>query len=197
MSYQDQFDELIKQNKGLVLTSEVDGENLSRHYLSRLVLEKKLERVARGVYLSPEAFDDEMFRLQLKNQRIIFSHETALYLHDLTDRDPARWSVTVPYGYNASHLRKKGIDVHSVKKEQYLLGVSEGVTMFGRPIKIYDRERTICDLARNRNNMDIGVFNDALKRYVSLKDKNIPLLLRYADQLGIQKNMKNYLEILL
>lgn len=50
-----------------------------------------------------------MYRIQAKNQRIIFSHETALYLHDLTDRDPIELSVTIPYGYNATHLRDEGI----------------------------------------------------------------------------------------
>lgn len=197
MNHKEKLNKLIKEKKGLILTVDADRENIPRGYLSQFVLENKLERVSRGVYLSHEAFDDEMYRIQAKNQRIIFSHETALYLHDLTDRDPIRWTVTVPYGYNASHLREEGIKVHSVKKELHLMGVTDGVTMFGRQVKIYDRERTICDIVRNRNNMDIAILNEAIKQYVELKEKNISLLLRYADELGVQKIMKNYMEILL
>ena len=149
------------------------------------------------VYLTPDTFDDEMYRLQAKNQRAIFSHETALYLHDLTDRDPIEWSVTVPYGYNATHLRNEGVKVYTVKKSLYQMGVTELRTIYGRPIKAYNKERTICDIIRNRNNMDIAILNEAIKRYLDTKDKNIPLLLRYAKELGVQNYLRKYMEILL
>lgn len=103
----------------------VEEAGIPRQYLNILVKENKLERVAHGVYLTPVTFDDEMYRLQAKNQRAIFSHETALYLHDLTDRDPIEWSVTVPYGYNATHLRNEGVKVCTVKKPLYQMGVTE------------------------------------------------------------------------
>ena len=197
MNYQDKLEKLIETKEGLILTREVEAAGISRQYLNILLKEKKLERVAHGVYLTPDAFDDEMYRIQAKNQRIIFSHETALYLHDLTDRDPIEWSVTIPYGYNATHLRDEGIKVYTVKKSLYQMGVVELKTIYGRDIKAYNKERTICDIVRNRNNMDIGILNEAVKRYLSSKDKNIPLLMRYAEELDIQNILRNYVEILL
>lgn len=77
------------------------------------------------------------------------------------------------------------------------MGIIEGKTMYGRSIKIYNLERTICDIVRNRNNMDVAILNDAIKRYLNIRDKNIPLLLRYANELGVQKIMRTYVEILL
>lgn len=197
MNYQDKLEKLIETKDGLILTREVEAAGISRQYLNILLKEKKLERVAHGVYLTPDAFDDEMYRIQAKNQRIIFSHETALYLHDLTDRDPIEWSVTIPYGYNATHLRDEGIKVYTVKKSLYQMGVVELKTIYGRDIKAYNKERTICDIVRNRNNMDVGILNEAVKRYLSSKDKNIPLLMRYAEELDIQNILRNYVEILL
>ena len=70
-----------------------------------------MERVARGVYLSADAWPDELYLLSLSNSRIVFSHETALFLHGLMEREPKDTSVTVRAGYNASHLRSKGIRV--------------------------------------------------------------------------------------
>lgn len=197
MNYQDKLEKLIETKDGLILTREVEAAGISRQYLNILLKEKKLERVAHGVYLTPDAFDDEMYRIQAKNQRIIFSHETALYLHDLTDRDPIEWSVTIPYGYNATHLRDEGIKVYTVKKTLHQMGVIELKTIYGRDIKAYNKERTICDIVRNRNNMDVGILNEAVKRYLSSKDKNIPLLMRYAEELDIQNILRNYVEILL
>ena len=92
-----------------------------------------------------------MYRIQAKNQRIIFSHETALYLDDLTDRDPIESSVTIPYGYNATHLRDEGIKVYTVKKTLHQMGSIELKTIYGRNIKAYNKERTICDIVRNRD----------------------------------------------
>ncbi|HHX37945.1 MAG TPA: abortive phage infection protein [Clostridiaceae bacterium] len=197
MGYREQLGELIESKGGLMLTKDVNAAGIPREYLTIFVDENKLERVAHGVYLTPDAFDDEMYRIQARNSRAIYSHETALYLHDLTDRDPSKWSVTVPFGYNATHLKDEGIIVYTVKKEFHEMGISEMQTIYGRPIVVYNKERTICDIVRNRNNMDVAILNDAIKRYLDLKGKNIPLLLRYAKELGVEKILNSYLGILL
>ena len=197
MGYQNKLEKLIEDKDGLILTKEVVEAGVPRQYLNIFVRENKLERVAHGVYLTPDTFDDEMYRLQAKNQRAIFSHETALYLHDLTDRDPIEWSVTVPYGYNATHLREDGVKVYTVKRDLYQLGVMELDTVYGRPVKAYNKERTICDIIRNRNNMDIASLNEAVKRYLDTKDKSITQLLRYGEKLGVLNVARNYVEILL
>lgn len=197
MNYQEKLEKLIEEKNGLILTKEVVEAGISREFLNILLQENKLERVAHGVYLTPDAFEDEMYIIQARNQRAIFSHETALYLHDLTDRDPLEWSVTVPAGYNSSHLKDEGIKVYSIKKLIHQMGVIEMKTQFGREIKVYNKERTICDITRNRNNMDIAILNDGIKRYLQSKDKNIPLLMRYAEKLDIQNILRKYVEILL
>ncbi|MBZ9606309.1 type IV toxin-antitoxin system AbiEi family antitoxin domain-containing protein [Clostridium estertheticum] len=197
MSYREQLEKLIIEKKGLIITKEVEEAGIPRYYLTSFTRENKLERATYGVYLTREAFEDDMYTLQAKSKRVIFSHETALYLHELTDRDPLEWSVTIPYGYNGSNLRKSGIKVYTVKKELHLMGVTELKTLYGRPIKVYDKERTICDIVRNRNNMDVAILNEGIKRYLDSKDKNIPLLLRYAKALDIQNIIRNYMEILL
>lgn len=197
MSYREQLENLIADKKGLVITKEVEKEGIPRHYLTLFMREGKLERVSHGAYVTPDTFEDEMYTIQVQRQKVIFSHETSLFLHELTDRDPLELSVTMPYGYNGSSLRESGIKVYTVKKSLHLMGVTEVETLFGRPIKTYNKERTICDITRNRNNMDIAILNEGIRGYLESKDKNIPLLLRYAKELGIQKVVRNYMEILL
>lgn len=77
------------------------------------------------------------------------------------------------------------------------MGIMELKTIYGRPIKAYDKERTICDIIRDRSNMDIAVLNEAIRRYLDTRDKNIPLLLRYAEKLDILNVLRKYVEILL
>ncbi len=98
MNYQKQLEALIKEKNGVILTKEVEEAKIPRYYLTLLTREGKIERVAQGVYITPDTFDAEMYRIQARNQRVVFSHETALSLHDLSDRDPLTCYVTVPYG---------------------------------------------------------------------------------------------------
>ena len=197
MGYERKLMNVIEDNNGLILTKNIVESGIPRQYLSNFVKEGLLERIAHGVYISPSSFEDEMYILQSINNRAIFSHETSLYLHDLTDRDPINLSVTVPSGYNASKLKEDGLDVYFIKKELYNLGIMGSKTVYGRPIFIYNKERTICDIVRSRSSIDISILNEGLKRYVEDKEKNIPLLMRYAKQLNIQNILRRYMEVLL
>src|SRR5690625_301246 len=98
MGYREQLECLIANNNGIVATNEVETNGIPRYYLTLFLREGKLERVSHGIYMIPNTFEDEMYILQMKNPRVIFSHETALFFHDLTDRDPLGLSITVPNG---------------------------------------------------------------------------------------------------
>jgi hypothetical protein len=65
---------------------------------------------------------------------------------------------------------------------------------YGRPIRVYDPERTICDLIRNRNRMQTGILTDALHMYVKRKNKNVPLLLEYAQSFRLEKIVRRYID---
>lgn len=197
MNYKDKLKKLLDENNGLILTEDVEEEGIPRQYLSLLLKEDELKRISYGVYLKPNAVEDELYIIQRKNKKVIYSHETSLFLLDLTDRDPINYSVTVPHRYNATHLRDKGLNVYSVNKDLHNMGVIETKSFYSRQIKIYNKERTICDIVKNRNNMDISILNDSIKKYLSSKDKNIPLLLKYAKKLKIETVIKDYLEKLL
>ncbi|MFD0942897.1 type IV toxin-antitoxin system AbiEi family antitoxin domain-containing protein [Savagea faecisuis] len=197
MDYREMLETLIEKKDGLILTKDVTDAGIPRTYLGSLVKENILERMAHGIYLSRDAFEDELYSLQARSSRLIYSHETALYLHGLTDRDPLQWVGTVPTGYNSTNLKNEGVKVYFIKKELHQIGTTTGKTEFGRDITLYDKERTICDLIRSRNNLDADLINEAIRRYVRSKDKNIPLLLRYAEQFRVHRILRNYLEILL
>src|SRR6056297_634105 len=122
MNYKEKLNKLLEKNEGLILTEDVEKDDIPRQYLTLFLKENILERISYGVYKKPNAVEDELYILQRKNKKIIYSHETSLFLLDLSDRDPINYSVTVPYGYNATHLRKKGLDVHSVKEELHKMG---------------------------------------------------------------------------
>ena len=197
MNYIKNLNALINEHNGIILTKHVTESGIPRTYIAELVKRGVLERLERGVYITKDSFDDEMYRLQAKYTCAVFSHESALFLHDLTDGDPLQYSVTVPAGYNSQNIQAIGVKVYSIKKELYALGLTAGRTMFGREIKCYDMERTICDIIRSRNQMDIAILTDAIKRYSKRKDKNLPQLMRYAKSFRVTKLLRSYMEVLL
>jgi predicted transcriptional regulator of viral defense system len=197
MTHKEKLNNLITKNKGLILTKQLTEAGIPRVYLSNLVNDGLLLKRERGVYIALNGYDDELFRYQIKYKKAIYSHQTALFLHDLTDRDPVRYSVTVPEGYNASRLRALNFKVYSIKKKLYDLGLSESKTTFGREVKCYNLERTICDIIRHRNQIDIALISDAIKRYAARKDRNVPQLMRYAEKMRVAKQVSLYMEVVL
>lgn len=197
MNCDEKFKSLIEKNNGIILTSEAESKNIPRQYLSNLVQKNKLERVAQGVYVTSDTLLDEMYCIQVRSDKLIFSHETALYMHELTDRDPFQYTVTVPRGYATNRLRDSGLSVVTVKKDLHLLGMKKMKTIHGREVQVYNIDRTICDVIRSRNQMDTDMFYVALKRYVKAKDKNFMRLMDYAQEFGAQKIVMQYIEGLL
>lgn len=188
---------ILTQNGGIFTTAQANEAGVSNERLRLLVSSGKLERASYGVYILPEEFVDKMYVAQQRRPKIIYSHETALFLHDLTDRDPIEYSVTVPEGYNATALRKDGFSVYGVKRELHETGVVEANTMFGNTVRVYGLERTICDCLRSRSRMDISVLTDAVKRYAKRKDKDLNTLMKIAENFRVAKPLRSYMEVLL
>lgn len=197
MKYNEKLQSLIEDKKGLILTKNASDIGIPRTYLAEFAKKGYLEKLERGVYITKDAFDDAMYRIQAKYPLLIFSHDTALFLHGLTDRDPLQYDGTVPAGYNATNIKKSGAQVYSIKKELYEMGLMTAKTPFGREIKTYDMERTICDILRSRSQIDIAVLTDALKMYAKKPDKNLPKLMRYAEKLKVTNLLRVYMEVLL
>jgi predicted transcriptional regulator of viral defense system len=194
----DKLRQIMNGRQGLLLTSDLASSNIPRTYLSIMEQNGEIERVSRGVYRSVATFiEDELFSFQSRYSSTIFSHETALYLHDLTDRAPLAYSITVPSGYHSQFLNDSGHKIFYVSRDLFDLGIISMNTPHGNQVRVTDLERTICDIVRSRNQIDVQVRNTALKGYVKNKDRNLNRLHAYAKQFRIQTIVRDYLEILL
>lgn len=188
---------IMTQNGGVITTAQANEAGISNERMRLFVKSGKLERVAFGIYMLPDEYVDKMYISQLRRPKIIYSHETALFLHDLTDRDPINYTVTVPTGYGVSKLREDGFTVFTIKRELYEVGVTKLITMFGNSVIAYGLERSICDCLRSRNQMDLAIVTDAIKRYSLRKDKNLNTLMQMAEMFRVTKPLRSYMEVLL
>lgn len=188
---------MAKENNGTVTTAMVVAAGISRGNIKYLVDKGMIEKSARGVYVLPEMWDDEIFNLQSRFKRGIYSHETALFLLDLTDRTPNRYYMTFPANYNLTKPKEENIRCTQCKEDLYELGVTEVLTPGENTVRAYGVERTLCDVLRSRSQVDIQVVTEAFKRYATRTDKNIPILSEYAKNLKVEQRLRAYLEVLL
>ena len=197
MTNTEKLSALLQKNKGFLKTADAVEVGVSRTVLGDFVREHGLERVAHGLYMSQDAWEDGMFVIQARYPQAVFSHESALYLLNLANREPVPFSVTFKAGTNAAGLSKQGIKVYKVKGELFAEGIMEARSPSGHAVRTYNAERTICDLFRSRRNIEIQDLQDAVKTYIRVKEKNIPLLMRYAKAFSVEKLVRQYLEVLL
>ncbi len=190
------LEHLMEENNGYLLASMVAEQDISRTFLSQYVKEKELEKVARGIYIADDVWPDELYIMQVRNSAVIFSGETALYLHGLIDREYSDICITVPTGYNATHLKSDNVQVKYAPKETYAMGVCDVASSSGNMVRVYDKERCICDLIMDRGKVEVQQFQTAMKDYMSGKDKKLSRLIEYAERLGIRDEVMKYVEVL-
>lgn len=188
---------LLKKNNGVIETYQVEALKINNKVLTRMLEKGLIERVARGIYIESDTLEDNYLITQAICRKGIFSHETALYFHDLCDRTPIKYQLTIPSYYNTKLLKDKNYQFFYLKDELYEIGITEMKTPYGNKVKVYDLERTICDIIRNKKKIEIALFTDAMKRYAERKDRNSIKLHKYAKLFNIEDEVRKYLEVLL
>lgn len=190
------YDE-IKKNNNMITTSQVIALGYSKTLLSKYVKEGALERSRHGIYILPDSAHDDMYTLSLRSDRIIFSHDTALFLNGLSDRTPFTHSVTIPSNTTLPSSIRDECTCYYIKPELHSVGLTEKKTTFGNTVKCYNAERTVCDMLRSRSRLDEETVVSAIKNYSAYQDKDLNLLASYAKQFRISGELKRYMEVLL
>lgn len=188
---------IMKDNGGYITTKELNENNINRYFLTKMIERKQINRISRGYYGLADYNADEYYKMISMSEKAVFSMNTALYLHNLSDRTPLIFDITVPYYYGGNLRKNEKVNLYFVKNSILDLGKIEICSPFGMKIKVYDKERTICDIVKNRNNMDMEIFSKAIKNYIKSNDKNLNKLMKYAKELKIEKKMKEYMEVIL
>ena len=197
MTKAEMMTQYILEHYGHLSLSDIQEMGISKTYAMEFIRKHGMEKLARGVYASDDAWTDDLYLLHVRNREIVFSHETALALHGLSERESPGIMVTVKRSYNATHLRKMGCTVYAVAPELHDLGLTSLPTAFGNAVPVYDLERTVCDVIKHRKKVEIQAYQAAIRGYMQRKEKNLPNLMYYAELLGISDKVRMYTEVML
>ena len=194
MEYENKILNLFKN--GYLTTRDVTSNNIPRTYLTKLIKENKIERVSRGVYIKKNVLVDEFVVLQSKSKYAIYSNTTALYLHGFSNRIPIKYDITIKSGYKGSLQKEDSVNLFYTKNELLDLGVINYKLDSGNIIRVYDLNKTICDIIKNKKKIDAEIFNKAIREYFYSKKKNTLKLYEYANKMNIYNKVRDTFEVL-
>lgn len=193
----DYYKSIFEQYEGMMRTSQLAENKVFYSQREKLIEEGYIEKVRRGYYqwIDPEDFSEVMTITRLFPDAILCM-DTALRYYGYSDRTPGEWHLAVSKDSRKSRFQ---IDYPFVKPyymEPKIL--EQGLTigeMDGHKIRIYDKDRLICDCLRYRNKMDKEIFNKAIQNYINDPTKSIPRLLEYAEALRVKKVAKDLIGV--
>ena len=122
MDYMTELAAIANKNGGIIETKTAAQRGISKQCSISCARRKKIHRIVKGQYVLPEDMQDELLSISRRSGKIIFSHETALFLHGISDRTPFEHTVTAPSGCIPSAAIKAECKVYYIKPELFELG---------------------------------------------------------------------------
>lgn len=186
------------ETQSLIQYKQLKNMKISSSQINILLNKGILKRLSRGVYSSPHMSEDRYLELQSRYSQIVFSHETALKLHGMIGVSPNVITVTVPRTYNYQYLVKEaGLNAKRSNIDRYPIGIINIISPGGNPIKIYNKERTLCDIISKRNRTDLKDIHNAFASYFESTEKDLVLLLAYAKIFKVENEVRLYMDALI
>ena len=193
----EKFKMIAENSEGFITTGQVEQAGVSRPMIKKYVDSGQLQRIRKGLYVLKDSFPDELAVYQARSSKIVYSYGTALFLWGMTDRVPHVIDMTAPHGHNLSRIfgAEQNVRFHYVQKSFYPIGITETKTPQGSTVQLYDRERCICDLIRDKTQMDMQLYTQAIQDYFKNKP-NCRRLIKYGKQFGVEETIRTYMEVL-
>lgn len=193
----DHYRQIFELHGGIMRAKELEDEKIFYQKRQRLIDDGYIEKVRTGYYqwVDPEDLSEAGTVSRLFPDAILCM-ETALRYYGYSDRNSSAWHLAVSKDSGKSRFKISVpiVKPHYVEPTLLEIGLATGY-IDGHPVRIYDKERVICDCLRYRNRMDKEIFNKAIQRYVTDPQKNISRLLEYAESLRVQKIAKELISI--
>lgn len=184
--------EAFEKYGGILKAQELNALGLSSRQIRKLLESGEISKIKQGYYeLADEVNSEEVIIARLFPEAVIFL-ESALLHYNYTDRIPTAWQIAVDRDSEKSQYDVGYPLIEPFYQDSKFLKI--GVTKLiiqGFEVKIFDRDRTMCDVMRFENKLEKEVFTNAVMRYIKDPDKNIRHLFEYADLFNIAKKVQS------
>ena len=191
------YKEIFDRYGGMMRTTQLAEEKVFYPQREMLIADGYVEKVRRGYYqwVNPDDFSEAGTVTRLFPDAILCM-DTALHYYEYSDRTPGDWHLAVSKdsGKSRFNIDYPFVKPYYVEPAVLELGLTKG-NIDGHEVRIYDKDRVICDCLRYRNKMDKEIFNKAIQNYIADPEKSIPKLMEYAGPLRVRKIAKDLIGV--
>ena len=145
----------------LLSFNEAVKEYGNQYQLSQALAQQKVYKMEEGIY-STDKYVSEVVTVMKKYPKAVLTGEYAFYFHGLTDIVPEKYDIATPS--KSARLKDARIRQISVRDDIFSLGIEEK-EVIGGIIRIYDKERMLIELLRNKNSMPYDLYKEILLHY--------------------------------
>jgi predicted transcriptional regulator of viral defense system len=171
---------------GILTTRMAKKYSIDDSTLRKAAERQDIQRYARGIYLLDDEYFDDLYLLQLKYTRSVYSHETAVLLHWLTTNYPFQFHMSFPKSYHLKNAKKQNIETYYVNEAELTAEYIETVESWdSNPLRVTNLEKTIIDMLKMKDSTP-GIVDEMLDDYIDREDKNIERLKSYAKEFDIE-----------
>lgn len=192
--------EFMAQHGGYVRMKDVKRAHFSPSTVKRLTDEGMVERIKAGLYRPAALRDAADISIGFIDTAKaipdgIISLISAIHYYELTTINPSSVYIAIPHSKKAPKIDYPPVKIFYFRKRFYEAGIESIETPYG-PIKIYNREKTICDMFRYRKKLGEDLAIEALKSYVGYKYSDFHSLMQYAAICQVKTVIEPYLRAL-
>lgn len=191
--------QLAQKTNGYFQACDLKKEGLNVYDINMLLETGKIERIKRGHYKYPAVIEEanEMVDVAHLVPEGVFCLFSALAWYELTTYIPKEYNMAI-YTYSRKPVVPDypPIKLYYYSEKRFARGVNT-VEVDGHQVKIFDLEKTICDMIHYRNKLGMDIVKEVLDNYKTKKERNLQKLMQYANELRDANVLRRYLEVLI
>ena len=189
---------LAKRANGIFRTADLKKLGFTAYEIRKMLEKHFIERIKHGYYSLSETVEncsDAEIIARLFPEGVICMY-TALFYHGYSDRTPLAWDIAINKDVSKSRFKIDYPYVQPYYMEAHLLlfGITNA-TYGDTDLKIFDKDRLICECVFFENKIDRETYNKAIQGYIADPNKNISNLLDYSNKRRILKKVKSRIGI--
>lgn len=190
---------IFRGKQNYVRTKELLEKGITNYKIMKLIDAGELEKIHQGLYMIIDP--NELVSITLEDINVIVengivSMESAVFYYELANGDKGTYTITLHRDQKPPKLDEHIFKFYYTSGKFYELGLNI-IDQNGKEVRIYDMERTICDLLKHRSKVEPGIIREVFINYLDHPDRDMEKLMRYARELRVYNVLMQYLELLL
>lgn len=192
----EEIKEFIQEKGGIVKKEQLNELEIDYRRILKFVDNGDLIRIKSGYYaVNLENFSEEELIAGLFPDCVLCM-ENALYQYGYISKKPYGWKLAVDKNTSKSRFK---LDYPQVipfytEPEALAMGVTT-ISMAGKTMKIYEKERLVCDCLKYEEKMERELFKEGILSYIQDTEKDVAKLMEYARARKVLKKVQSMIGV--